>query len=241
MVAKSYQGLETIGDVFTSSGKQYINVRLKSGKIKSVRFYSEAEYRKMYPEERKTAEPRLTDLEAKPQKEALGFSKGYITIFKGNMEENETWFHNSICRYARWWGWYVISTNEVPADLPVGIEPIKLDWEIVGTENGMLKPERLIIEGVNSLLYEASGSEYVGSVGERLELTLTVEKTKPVDGQYPGTLHLMRDCDGNLFIWITSAKSWAVGTEHRLRGTVKAQNPYKNEKCNILTRCLEVK
>ena len=241
MVAKSYQGLETVGDVFTSSGKQYINVKLKSGKIKSVRFYTEAEYRKMYPEEKNSAEPRLTDLETKPQKDILGFTKGYITIFKGDIEEDETWFRNSICRYTRWWGWYVISTEEVPSDLPMGIEPIRLDWEIVGTENGILKPERLIIEGVNSLLYEASGSEYVGSVGDRLDLTLTVEKTKPVEGQYPGTMHLMRDCGGNLFIWITSAKSWSVGTEHHIRGTVKAQNPYKNERATFLTRCLEVK
>ena len=50
MVAKSYQDLETVGDVFISSGKQYVNVKLKSGKIKSVRYYTEAEYYKMYPE-----------------------------------------------------------------------------------------------------------------------------------------------------------------------------------------------
>lgn len=241
MVAKSYQDLETVGDVFISSGKQYINVKLKSGKIKSVRYYTEAEYYKMYPEAKKSAEPRLTDPNVKPQKDVLGFEKGYITIFKGDAEAEADWFRNSICRYTRWWGWYIVSTDEIPADLPSCVEPIRLDWEIVGTENGTLKPERLISEGVNSLLYEASGSEYVGSVGERLELTLTVESTKLIDGTYPGTLHLMRDCDGNLFMWITSAKSWSVGTEHRLRGTVKAQNPYKNEKCNILTRCLEVK
>ena len=49
-VAKSYQELEIVGDVFVSSGRQYVNVKLKSGKTKTVRWYTDSEYRKMYPE-----------------------------------------------------------------------------------------------------------------------------------------------------------------------------------------------
>ena len=239
-VAKSYQDLEIVGDVFASSGRQYVNVKLKSGKLKTVRWYSDAEYRKMYPEA--VAADRSTDPHYKPQKEVLGFTKGYITIFKGDTYSEIEWFRASIARYARFWGWYIISTEEVPADLPEGITPIQLPWGLVGQEDGNLKPEHLIKEAVESILYDESESEYVGSIGDRLKLFLTVERTIDLDGAYGhSTMHIMRDDCGNLFVWITASKSWSAGTEHHIKGTVKDHRKYKNECQTVLTRCLEVK
>ena len=239
-VAKSYQELEIVGDVFVSSGRQYVNVKLKSGKLKTVRWYSDAEYRKMYPEA--VAVDRSADPYYKPQKEVLGFTKGYITIFKGDTYAEIDWFRASIARYARWWGWYIISTEEIPEDLPAGIEPIQLPWELVGQEDGNLKPEYLVKEAVESIIYDESESEYVGSIGERLDLYLTVERTIELDGAYGrSTMHIMRDDCGNLFVWTTASKSWSAGTEHHIKGTVKDHRKYKNECQTVLTRCLEVK
>ena len=181
-VAKSYQSLEIVGDVFVSSGRQYVNVKMKSGALKTVRWYSDAEYRKMYPEA--PAVDRSADPYYKPQKEVLGFTKGYITIFKGDTYSEIEWFRASIARYARWWGWYIISTEEVPADLPEGIEPVQLPWELVGQEDGKLKPEHLVKEAVESIIYDSSDSEYQGTLGERLDLYLTVERTIELDGNY---------------------------------------------------------
>ena len=238
-VAKSYQELEIVGDVFVSSGRQYVNVKLKSGKLKTVRWYSDAEYRKMYPET--VAVDRSADPYYKPQKEVLGFTKGYITIFKGDTYSEIDWFRASIARYTRWWGWYIISTEEVPADLPEGITPIQLPWELVGQEDGNLKPEHLVKEAVESILYDESESEYVGSIGERLELFLIVERTIELDGSYGrSTMHIMRDDCGNLFVWTTASKSWSAGTEHHIKGTVKDHRKYKGEKQTVLTRCLTV-
>ena len=240
MVAKSYQELEIVGDVFVSSGRQYVNVKLKSGKLKTVRWYSDSEYRKMYPEV--VAVDRSADPYYKPQKEVLGFTKGYITIFKGDTYAEIDWFRASIARYARWWGWYIISTEEVPVDLPEGITPIQLPWELVGQEDGNLKPEHLVKEVVESIIYEESESEYVGSIGERLELFLTVEKVIELDNNFGrSSMHIMRDDCGNLFVWTTASKSWSAGTEHHIKGTVKDHRKYKNECQTVLTRCLEVK
>ena len=240
MVAKSYQDLEIIGDVFVSSGRQYVNVKLKSGKLKTVRWYSNSEYRKMYPEA--SAVVRPADPFSKSQKEALGFTKGYITIFKGDTYAEVDWFRLSIARYTRWWGWYIISTEEVPADLPEGITPIQLPWELVGQEDGNLKPEHLIKEAIESIMYEESDSEYVGSIGERLELFLTVERAIELDGSYGrSTMHIMRDDCGNLFVWTTASKSWSAGTERHIKGTVKDHRKYRNECQTVLTRCVEVK
>ena len=238
-VAKSYQSLEIVGDVFVSSGRQYVNVKMKSGALKTVRWYSDAEYRKMYPEA--VAVDRSTDPYYKSQKEVLGFTKGYITIFKGDTYAEIDWFRASIARYARWWGWYIISTEEVPADLPAGIEAIRLPWESVGQDSGELKPESLIKEAVEALIYDSSDSEYQGALGERLDLYLTVERTIELDGNYGrSTMHLMRDDCGNLYVWTTASKSWAAGSEHHVRGTVKDHRTYKGEKQTVLTRCLTV-
>lgn len=238
-VAKSYQSLEIVGDVFVSSGRQYINVKTKSGALKTVRWYSDSEYRKMYPEA--VVVDRSADPYYKPQKEVLGFTKGYITIFKGDTYAEIDWFRASIARYARWWGWYIISTEEVPADLPAGIEPIQLPWELVGQEDGKLKPEHLVKEAVESIIYDSSDSEYQGALGERLDLYLTVERTIELDGNYGrSTMHLMRDDCGNLYVWTTASKNWAVGSEHHIRGTVKDHRTYRNEKQTVLTRCTEV-
>ena len=239
-VAKSYAELPIIGDVFISSGRQYVNVKLKSGKTKTVRFYTDAEYRKMYPDV--VAVARSADPSSKTQKEVLGFAKGYITIFKGDTYAEIDWFRASIARYTRWWGWYIISTEEVPADLPEGIEPIRLPWESVGQENGELKSEQSIKEAVEALIYEASDSEYQGAIGERLDLYLTVERTIELDGSYGrSTMHLMRDDCDNLYVWTTASKSWAPGSEHHIRGTVKDHRTYKNETQTVLNRCMEVK
>ena len=239
-VAKSYQELEIVGDVFVSSGRQYVNVKLKSGKLKTVRWYSDAEYRKMYPEA--VAVAHFANPSSKSQKEVLGFAKGYITIFKGDTYAEVDWFRASIARYTRWWGWYIISTEEVPADLPEGITPIQLPWELVGQEDGNLKPEHLVKEAVESIIYEESESEFQGAIGERLDLYLTVERTIELDGSYGrSTMHIMRDDCGNLFVWTTASKSWSAGTEHHIKGTVKDHRKYKNECQTVLTRCLEVK
>ena len=238
MVAKSYQDLEVVGEVFTLSGRKYVNVKLKSGKIKSVRWYEEKEYRKMYPD---TPVATTTSTPTRSVKEALGFTHDYITIFKGDTYAEIDWFHSSNARYARWWGWYIVSTEEIPADLPAGIEAIRLPWSAVGLDSGELKPESVIKEVVEALMYDPSPAEYVGSIGERLELTLTVEKTVVLEGEHPSTLHVMRDECGNCFVWTTAAKNWAVGSTHHIRGTLKEHKMFRNEKQNILTRCLEVK
>ena len=81
------------------------------------------------------------------QDKALGFNKGYITIFKG---ENEDWFEKSIARYARFWGWYIPSTEEIPKDLPDDLIPITLNWDLVGIGD-RLKPEKEVEKIIKEL------------------------------------------------------------------------------------------
>ena len=197
---------------------------------------------KMYPNDTVVEKDNFKRI--KTQKETLGFEKGYITIFKGNTYEDKEYFQMSTARYNRWWGWYFISTDKLPNDIPEDVEPITLPWEMVGNENGTLKNEDEVIAAVESLIYDPDISEYQGKIGERLELFLTVEKSIPLEGYYgQSILYTMRDNNQNIFIWITASKTILLEENniYHLRGTVKEHKKYKNQKQTVLSRCALVK
>ena len=235
-VAKSYAMLTIEEGPYTINGRQYCKVRQKNGGLKQVRWYSDAEYARMYPGVQVTAETANW----KTQREMLGFDKGYITIFKGDTYSCSEWFKRSIARYCKWWGWYIVSTEELP-ELPAGITPVQLPWEAVGKEDGSLIADGLLTKAVEPYLYEATTSEFVGEIGERLDLMLTVKKAIEVNGAFgSSTIHIMEDECGIEFMWSTAAKSWAEGAVKHVRGTVKDHRIYRNSKQTVLTRCTEV-
>lgn len=240
-VAPSFQSFEMLTEPYEVSGKMYVRVRNpKTGTERQVRWYTDKQYAKSYsaPKETVTAQ----DAFYKPQKEVLGFTKGYITIFKGDTYSHIDWFRASIARYARWWGWYIISTEEIPADLPADLEMIQLPWELVGNEDGKLKPETDVQKAVEALIYEEGSSEYVGNIGERLELTLTVTRAIELENNFGHSMmHIMEDDCGNVYVWTTASKSWPEGAVKTVRGTIKDHRTYKNTKQTVLTRCMEVK
>ena len=173
------------------------------------------------------------------QKEVLGFGRdGYITIFDNGLNQEDEWMMGSEARYARCWGWYFGDFAELPKDLPSEYRSVRLDWTSVGTENGTLKKEDDVIAAVNNAIYPTDKSQYVGKVGERLDLALTVDRAKTATTKYgSSTIHYMSDADGNIFVWATSAKNWPVGSSHHLRGTVKEHS----NNITHLTRCMEAK
>ena len=197
---------------------------------------------KMYPNDTTSDTEKFKRI--KTQKETLGFEKGYITIFKGNTYEDKEYFQMSTARYSRLWGWYFISTDELPEDIPEDVTPITLPWEMVGNSNEELKTESEVIAAVESLIYDPDISEYQGKVGERLEFFLTVEKAIELDGYYgQSILYTMRDNNQNIFIWITASKTIHLEENniYHLRGTVKEHKKYKNQKQTVLSRCALVK
>lgn len=234
-VAKSYADCPIEGEPFVVSGRQYVNVKLKNGKIKSVRVYSDTEYARMY------AVPAISQNKGKTvsQKLILGFTNGYVTIFRnGGMDEENSYFKYNPFNYCRLWGWYWPSDKPLPNDLPEDCDPVKLPWDVIGRSDGKLKSDEEAAAAVNQLLYPTSS--FVGSIGQRLELTLTVTQNIPLENKFGHSfLHKMEDEDGHVFVWITASKSWPVGTIHHIRGTVKEHKNYNGECQTILSRCLE--
>ena len=48
------------------------------------------------------------------------------------------------------------------------------------------------------------------------------------------------DVYDNLYCWSTNAQNWPVGTEVRIKGTVKELGVYQKQKITYLTRCQKV-
>lgn len=233
-VAKSYRDCKVLCDPFIVNGRKYVNIETPAGTQKRVRFYSDAEYFKMYGETFAPAVPVS-------EKDKLGFVNGYITIFKGNTYPHKDWLKENGARFTRLFNWSFASDVEWPeAELPEDLEPLQIPWEAVSAD-GHLLPETEVRSYIESLMYEPSNSEFVGEVGDRIEETLTVTKAITLEGYY-GTsmMHIMEDESGNVYVWITKAKNYPEGKVVTLRGTVKEHKEYKGTKQTVLTRCKEI-
>jgi hypothetical protein len=124
--------------------------------------------------------------------------------------------------------------------MPIGIDPIEIRWSDVCAEDGIsLKSETQAKEWCAQFLYEPSDSEFIGNIGDRIEVVVIVEKAIELNGYYGrSTMHVLRDYEGNTLMWTTSAKQLVEGNEYMLRGTIKDHKVYKNEKQTVLTRCM---
>lgn len=85
---------------------------------------------------------------------------------------------------------------------------------------------------------EVNPGRFLGSIKEKIEVTVTVKKTIVLTGDYGYSLmHIMEDEEGNAIIWTTTARELHEGEKVTLRGTVKDHKEYKGVKQTVLTRC----
>ena len=231
LVAKSYEGLEQVCEPYMMNGREYVKVRMKNGQIKQVRAYSEAEYRKYNPEV-------IIVKPAKSRRNVLGFGEqGFIWLFKGETYENLDWFHDSPCRYARTWGWYLPSDIPMPEPLPANITPVKLEWDEVSFEDQLISEDQ-IKAVADAKLFDPSPSKHVGKIGDHLDLMLTCDKAVQSQSIYGiSTFHVFHDQHDNIFTWSTTSKCLEEGETYHIKGTVKGHDTYRNAAQTALTRC----
>lgn len=98
-------------------------------------------------------------------------------------------------------------------------------------------------------------SQYVGNIGDRLDMTLTLDHSayweqRSYGGYGTETMycHIFKDADGNTYTWKTTNGVYiALGNDQYkvaekgdtvvLKGTVKDHTEYNDEKQTVLTRC----
>ena len=239
MVAKSFQNLKICGEPFNVKGKLYVMVEKTDGSTRRVRWYNEREYARMYPEENQIKQ-------IKTPREVFGFGPeedGYITIFSGDTYTHKDYLKDlPQTRYCNFWGWYIVQQDEVPVDYPDDIQPVSLAWVKVGNDDGSLKSESEIAAAVDALRYKEDPSEFQGEIGETIKVFVTIERNIPLESAYGEShMHIMRDDEGNCFVWTTTARNWEEGTEHCITGKIKDQRIYRNVRQTVLTRCVERK
>ena len=230
-VAKKYQQCDILGEPFYQNGRRYVTIETPFGGKRNVRWYSDAEYARMYNE---PAPVVKTDY-----RKILGFGDaGYITIYYGDTYDNLDWFRNEPnCRYHKVFGWYTISTDEVPAELPDGVKCGRVMWDDVKTADDEID-EVAAKRAVEAVAYEPSESIFIGEIGERTIFDLTVKRTLELAGAYGiSTMHIMEDANGNVFIWTTASKTLEKGHTYKMKGTIKDHRVYKNVQQTVLTRC----
>lgn len=231
-VAKSYLNSKIIdGPVYGRGGKQYVTVELSNGTVKTVRWYSDSEWKRMYPE--------LVAKEKINFRDVLGFKDaGYITIYYGDTYKNLSWFKAADeCIYNKLWGWYTPSDTEVNPILPDGVKTAHLNWDAICTEDGKVDEDKAV-KVVSELVYEPSTSTFVGEIGERLTLRVHIDRVIPVSNQWgDSSMHIMSDEDGNVFVWTTASRTLEQGADFLIKGTVKDHRTYRNVDQTILSRC----
>ena len=238
-VAKTYEKMELIGEPFQENKKMYIYVAAPKGQ-KKVRWYSDVEYRRMYPGEE--AHNDIMDFNAR---HAFGFGElGYITIYRGNelvLQEFMEDHHESF-RYNLTFGVYTPSCIPICA-LPTSITPIRLTWEEVMDHDDRMKSHEEVQKYVNSILNptQDSQSRYQGAENEWLQKTVTVREKKTKDSRY-GDKHTytLVDAENNIYVWETGAKDYALDTTVSLKMKVKEHKEINSEKATIVSYCKEM-
>ena len=236
-VAKTYEKMALVGEPFQENGKMYVNVQAPKG-IKKVRWYSDAEYRRMYPNA--VVENDIMNFDAR---HAFGFGpEGFITIYQGrNLEDWADAEHDSL-RFNCTFGYYTPGRLELP-HLIDGITPIKLAWEEVAAEGNKMKPHEEVQKYVAALLNPVGNcqSQYQGSENEWLQKTVTVREKKTKDSRY-GDKHTytLEDTENNIYIWETGAKNYTIDTTVSLKMKVKEHKEINGEKVTIVWYCKEI-
>ena len=248
-VAKSYQGWEKLTKAYEKDGRMYVKLRTPKGAEKEVRAYSEIEYRRLYKETVPTTDGTTAVQVQKPAapvvKDILGFQEGYIWIFKGDLANAEYWFERTeVCRYHVTFGWYVVSTDFIPFDMPSCIECVKLPWEKVGNTDGTLLPKGIVEAVINELRYGGHPSQFQGTLGSRLALTLYLKQIETLPPTQYGaqTIYTFEDKDANIFVWKTGVnKNWSIGDEIHCKAGVKSHDTVRGIRQTVLTRLTEEK
>lgn len=239
-VAKSYANMEILCEPFKDGKSLYVKIKTPKGE-KKVRWYSDAEYRRMYPNEvKENGKHNIMDFNAR---HVFGFGvDGYITIYRGNeailQEFRET--HQESFRYNLTFGIYTPSHITV-CNLPTGITPTRLMWEEVMDYDDRMKPHEIVQKIVAEKLGTNSKSAYQGAVNDWITKTVSV-RTKKTDETRFGSKHTytLADSEDNLYVWQTGAKDYQSGQTVSLKMKVKEHKEIDGIPTTVVWYCKEI-
>lgn len=213
--------------------------------------YHETHWKEYTPEyQAKLTERRLAKArKAAPEKNAkflrqAGFSEdGRAWIVTGNTYEIKDELKAAGCKWHNLIGWHFDHAENGFSCFELSIDEITTksradeyiweDYDFIAAYIKDLKVKNA----------PKTGSEYVGEVGSKLELAVTLKRvfTYETHYSYAGELayiYKFADAEGNTITWKTS-KFFEIGEGWTglIAGTVKEHSEYRGDKQTVLTRC----
>lgn len=214
--------------------------------------YKEHKWKEYTPEyAQKLADRRLAKTRAKSDEinaeflKKMGMSEdGKVWCVIGNTFEIKDELKEKGARYSNRFGWHFDHADNGYVCAEVSIEEIA--EKDANTWVWDLYEEWFIIDLIKQkkdALAPKTDSEYVGNIGDKVEMRLTFkdEYTFTTHFTYSGELNFIRkfvDENGNTFVWKSSKYlELEQDKEYTVKGTIKDHSEYKGDKQTILTRC----
>ena len=205
-------------------------------KVMTPEYSRKLEERRNAKAEKKAPERRQKFLEKN------GFdTNGYTWLVKGNTFEIKDELKEAGAKFNPLLKWHFNSETKFDS---VKIHVTDLFKETLDEDGYVEKCEAY--EVVENLLKEESTSEYVGTIGDKVELELTIKFIRTFESLYYNgadtAIIVCEDADGNAVVikTTTSTKLYdSIDEEntYTVKGTVKEHSEYKETKQTILTRC----
>jgi hypothetical protein len=199
---------------------------------------------KLAERRRKKARAKAPEVNAKLFKQ-LGMSEdGKAWIVLGNTYEIKDALKEAGARWNDMMGWHFDHEDNGYNTAQLSIEDIAEKDE--NTWAWDLYEQYFVIKTVKELKdanAPKTDSEYIGEIGDKVELELTFKDyfTFETHYSYYGELNFIykfADADGNTIVWKTSkALELEQGETYKVKGTIKEHNEYKGDKQTVLTRC----
>ena len=238
-VAKTYERMEIQGEPFKENGRMYVNVRAHSG-LKKVRWYSDAEYARMYPNAQQKSD--IMDFDARY---AFGFrDAGFITIYNGTAAALDRFVETNRQQVRRnlTFGCYTPSYIETPV-CPPEIETYVLKWDEVKDHDNRMKDHELVSKYISKIFNKNLNfnSAFQGEIGTWIERDIVISNNELITNHFGEKhIHSMIDANGNVYKWETGTKDYEVGTARKLKMKAKEHKDMNGLHVTIVWYCKEV-
>ena len=243
-VARTYEKFPIDGEPFRENGRLYVNVQTNKG-LKKVRWYTDAERERMDKAAGVTAKKDIMDFDGRT---AFGFGDdGYIIIYGGDEDDIEAWAqtHRNFLWRNLTFGYYTPSrlASQI-IDLPVTVVARKLEWSEVQDSGNKMKPHEEVTRYIQKIFHGETGkpeSVYQGTENSWIERDLVISKNKKVTDRFGDKcVHTMIDANGNVYVWSTGTKDYAVGVAKHLKMKVKEHKEINGIKTTVVYYCKEI-
>jgi len=162
MVAPSFVTYKVLTETpFLKNGKLYITVEHpNTHNSRDVRWYSQEEYNKAYGKKDKNSsfgKYRENGLQT-----ARGFKDGPILLIRNDSPKDKQWLEDSVARYAVDFGWYIASTDRLPADAPSNFKYLLLSWNEIRDPSDPTNNTQLPRQQITSIIAQkVKNKEYI--------------------------------------------------------------------------------